>query len=609
MGGILSSLNTSYTGLVGHQVMVDTTSNNISNASDEFYSRKRVIAQPERPLVMHQGLIIGRGVDIPAIRRIHDDFVFDRYTKSGSEMAFFQNSFDFLREISAYFPDVEGVGIYNDLEAYFNAWKDVSKNSQDPAQKQVLAEATQVLTRNLRDTRTKLVNLQRQASENLETLINEANRLGSEIAQLNGKIKEMEDAKQYRQANELRDRRDQYEFHLIEIIGGRVYKNHLRTDSLLQARNADFDENYVMNIARGFNMVDGYTFHPIKLDKENNAERLNRVYWHTYDFKDVDITDKLDEGKAGSLISLYNTGYKGTKIGHIQHYIDLLDTFAQGFMEATNAIYAQSAAKELIGEQVQFGRYEALKDTNYNFKNGSFDLMAYNTKGDVIATKRIYIDNVTTMHDIVRAINGNKDDNDDNNDINDFDDYFRAIFDPEVKQFVIESTNPREGIYVAIKDNGTNFTGAMGINKFLQGQSARDIRLHRDYEKDATQIRPWLTPTAGNFDVANMMQQLQYDKIDFFNKHTKQPFKMGINEFYQFAAGRIATDTEETQRTLDTKTSVFEATKKEHLSITQVSIDEEMVDLIKFQGGYAANAKVITTIDKMIDTLLSIKQP
>ena len=42
MGGLLSSLNTPYTELTGHQVMVDTVSNKIANAKNEFYTRKEV---------------------------------------------------------------------------------------------------------------------------------------------------------------------------------------------------------------------------------------------------------------------------------------------------------------------------------------------------------------------------------------------------------------------------------------------------------------------------------------------------------------------------------------------------------------------------------------
>ena len=39
-------------------------------------------------------------------------------------------------------------------------------------------------------------------------------------------------------------------------------------------------------------------------------------------------------------------------------------------------------------------------------------------------------------------------------------------------------------------------------------------------------------------------------------------------------------------------------------SISGVNIDEEFANLIKFQHGYNATAKVITTMDKMIETLI-----
>lgn len=75
MGGILSSLNASYTGLQAHQNMVDVTGNNISNASDEFYSRQRVIAKPQEAY-MYGTKNVNMGVDVTAIERVHDEFVF-----------------------------------------------------------------------------------------------------------------------------------------------------------------------------------------------------------------------------------------------------------------------------------------------------------------------------------------------------------------------------------------------------------------------------------------------------------------------------------------------------------------------------------------------------
>ncbi|PAF42240.1 flagellar hook-associated protein FlgK [Helicobacter sp. 11S03491-1] len=606
MGGILSSLNTSYTGLQAHQLMVDTTGNNISNASDEFYSRQRVLARPEKPIA-YQDLNIGRGVEVSSIQRIHDEFVFARYSKAAQEREFYDTDFSNLREASAYFPDVDGVGIYNDLEQYFNAWKDLAKNAKDPAQKQVLAKNTEVLTHNIKDTRQRLTTLQHKASEELESTIKEVNTLGSQIAQINQRLREMEDSKTFKQANELRDRRDQLEFHLREIIGGNVFKDNIKTNSLNDKKTADFDNGYVLNIAHGFNIVDGVIFHPLVIKKENNSDFLNRIYFRGDDHKDVDITDNLDEGKAGALIGLYNTGYDGTKVGKLQNYINLLDSFAKGLIEATNSIYAQSASHQIQSTQLEFEDDEALKDTNYNIKNGTFDLIAYNTDGKQIAKKTITIDNTTTMRDIVNAINANTDDNHDNNPDNDFDDFFKAYYDNDSKKFYIQAKEPSKGFYVSLKDNGTNFTGSLSINPFFEGNSAQNIRLNTKYKNDATYIRPWLAPISGNFDVANMMQQLQYEKVDFYDNKLNIN-QMKLSEFYQYVAGKVATDTEKSQQILDTKKSVYEATKKEHLAISQVSIDEEMVNLIKFQGGYAANAKVITAIDRMIDTLLSIKQ-
>ena len=606
MGGILSSLNTSYTGLQAHQLMVDVTGNNIANASDEFYSRQRVLVRPERPLY-YQDYNLGRGVSVETIQRIHDEFVFNRYRKAAEEAQYYDTHFTTLREASAFFPEVDGVGIYNDLEEYFNSWKDLAKNATDPAQKQVLAKNAQVLSKNIQDTRFRLVRLQQKTSEELEVTINEVNRLAKEIAHINGKLKEMEDQRELKQANELRDRRDELEYNLQTLIGANVFKNHLDSNASIHPKLADFDDEYVLNIGFGFNIVDGAMYHPIVLKKDDNHLNLNRVYFQGDDLKTVEITDKIIQGKAGSLISLYNSGEGGTRVGKIQDYINQLDIFAKGFIEATNAIYSQSAATQIRSDKLDVWSLNALVDSNYNIKKGSFDIVVYSSQGEEIGRKSIYIDEITTMNDVVRAINANTDDNKDNNALNDIDDYFRAYYDNGTQEFNILAKNPSQGLYVAIQDNGTNFTGAFGLNKFFDGNDAHNIALSYEYAKDATLIRPWLAPVNGNFDVANMMQQLQYEDVDFYvNKYeTKQ---MRISEYYQFLSGRVANQTEATQRTKETKDSVLSAVKKEHLAISQVSLDEEMVNLIKFQGGYAANAKVITTIDRMIETLLGIKQ-
>ena len=43
-------------------------------------------------------------------------------------------------------------------------------------------------------------------------------------------------------------------------------------------------------------------------------------------------------------------------------------------------------------------------------------------------------------------------------------------------------------------------------------------------------------------------------------------------------------------------------------SVSGVSLDEEMTDLIKFQRGFEASAKLITTIDEMLDIVINLKR-
>ena len=312
MGGILSSLNTSQTGLNAHQLLVDVTGNNIANASDEFYSRQRVILSPEKPLYF-QKYNLGRGVDIETIQRIHDEFTFSRYRKAASDAEFYDTELDTLKEASAFFPEVDGVGIYNDIENYFNAWKDVEKNPSDPSQKQVLAQNTQTLITNIKDTRKRLFDLQIKQSEELRVVVEEINSIAKQIAEINEKLGQMEDSRELKQANELRDRRDELEFNLSKLISSNVFKDKLKSQSRLNTDSADFDYGYTLNIAGGFNIVDGSIHHPLVIDNEDNEDGLYSVYFQGYDFKKVDITDKISGGKSGALLDLVSFGKNAEK--------------------------------------------------------------------------------------------------------------------------------------------------------------------------------------------------------------------------------------------------------------------------------------------------------
>jgi flagellar hook-associated protein 1 FlgK len=47
------------------------------------------------------------------------------------------------------------------------------------------------------------------------------------------------------------------------------------------------------------------------------------------------------------------------------------------------------------------------------------------------------------------------------------------------------------------------------------------------------------------------------------------------------------------------------ATESHRQSVTGVSLDEEMANLIKYQHSYSAAARMISTTDQMLDTIIN----
>ncbi len=608
MSGLLSSLNTPYTGLTGHQVMVDTVSNNIANANNEFYSRQVVRSSAQTPLQTSSNYVIGQGLNIMSVERVHYEYTFSRYKKASMEKTYYEKSFQGLKEASSYYPEIDGVGIYNDLQNYFTAWKNLATKAGDPAQKIALAEQASTLANNISNTRDRLVNLQQSLNNELKVAVDEVNRLGEQIALLNKKIAEYESKELNQKANDLRDLRDQYEFEINNLIGADVFKQGVQGSAIADKNIADFDDGYLLTIG-GKAIVDGASFHPLTLDNSQNPSGIYTIKYLRADHKEYTLTNAITGGKVGAILDLIRTedtiDCNGT-LGKLQIYINDLDTFANGLIEATNNIYAQSSQLEARSDSLNLGIQDTLVTSNYNINAGSFKVVMYNKQGVELGSRNVTIDNLTSMQDILAQLNANIDDNGNGNASDDFDDRFVANYNNDSKTFTITSKNPAEEIYISIQDDGTNFAGAFGINRFFAGNNADNIELAEPYKSDPTLIRAYREPVDGNFEVANLMQQLQYDKIIFTDYEGTQRSET-ISGYFRYIASKVSSQTENTQIALETKESVYVSIKQEYKAISEVSIDEELVNLIKYQSGYSANAKMISAIDEMINTLLGIK--
>ena len=74
---------------------------------------------------------------------------------------------------------------------------------------------------------------------------------------------------------------------------------------------------------------------------------------------------------------------------------------------------------------------------------------------------------------------------------------------------------------------------------------------------------------------------------------------------YASFVAQVGSDVQSAQNGQQTSESLLNAINSQRQSVSGVSLDEEMTNLISFQRGYQASARVMTTVDSMLDTLIN----
>ncbi len=620
MASIFHGLNVGYSGLNAAQVGINTTGHNISNAETEGYSRQRVVTAAAYPLTKTPGAW-GSGASITEITRVFDNFVFNRYTSTAQSKEYSDFTRQTLEELSTYFPEVDGVGIKSDMQDYFDLWQSFVDNPDNNAIKIALSQQAQTLSNHVQQTREQVRTLQSQVNDQLKVSIDEVNRLASEIADLTASINDIESGG-IDNANDLRDQRNVLELAISKLVDATIFEGQISSNMPVDSNIALRSGDYSISVG-GFNLVDGVTFHPIGVSNDQNAEGFYELYYERQDGYEIPFDDKIQGGKVGAILDMRGsvidsaTGFP--EDGVLQNTIEQLDAFAKGLIEITNNVYAQSATDYMqsntmnVADDVPLLNYPEL-----NFKTGSFNLAVYDVDGNTIASREITIDSLTAMKDgtpasIIGQIQALNDDNADNNALNDINALISADYINGEMVIQIDPAFAGQGYTFGVNDNypgdmnsGSNFAGVLGLHRFFDGDSAKNIDLHSAFKNDPTQIQAHKQNVSGNNDVALNMVQLQFEKFDYNVGAVK--YTDSVYSFFDAIASEVGSKTNSAIMGNETLTAQFNAIEMQYASVSKVSIDEEMTNLIKYQTAYGAAAKVITTLDQMMNTLLGLKQ-
>lgn len=152
----------------------------------------------------------------------------------------------------------------------------------------------------------------------------------------------------------------------------------------------------------------------------------------------------------------------------------------------------------------------------------------------------------------------------------------------------------------ALHQAGQTQGGVTGVPLFdPAGTTASTIAVSAQVQSSLANLVTGATPAAGDGSVALQLSQLRTEAQAGIGGRT-------FGEFYAGVASGVATTVSSANDRATAQDALIQQIVTQRSSIQDVSTDEEMITLMKAQQAFGAAAKVITTADQMMQTILQM---
>jgi flagellar hook-associated protein 1 FlgK len=158
----------------------------------------------------------------------------------------------------------------------------------------------------------------------------------------------------------------------------------------------------------------------------------------------------------------------------------------------------------------------------------------------------------------------------------------------------------------AFGNDTSNFLATAGLNTFFTGHSAATIGVNSQVADSleflaAGQVTPYGEIFAGDDSNALLITNIQRrEDVRFYGSSNNT-----LDGHYNSLVAAVGLESRSVARDFDYNTLITNQMREMRDATSGVNLDEEMANLIKFQHAYTAAAKLITTSDEMLQTLLA----
>ena len=334
----------------------------------------------------------------------------------------------------------------------------------------------------------------------------------------------------------------------------------------------------------------------------------------------ADGSDNPQRVNGGAL-----TAYFTVRDYNIGRYMDKMDALAEALIWETNYLHSQGAGNTMLAGTM--GSY-AVKDYTaalglsstgldyyHKLTAGNVNFSMYDDTGKFISTQALdfgsgsnFDPTVHSLEDVVNAINSLT---------------FTRTDDPGPPPVVVTASlhaTILDGKIVLDGDNSATFAisgdtaglmAGLGVNNFFTGSNASNIGIKSDILHDSNLIAHGAVNANGEVaegDNATALAIAQLStravKISTVWEHSTQ----SLLSYHATTVSVVGADMRTAIKNTNYNKTLSDELDERVSSISGVNLDEEMTNLIKFQHSYTAAAKLISTADQMLQTLLSLKQ-
>jgi flagellar hook-associated protein 1 FlgK len=564
MTDIFGVLSIGSKALLTQQKGIYVTGNNIANVNTPGYTRQRLNMSSDVPVNSSIGLL-GTGVTATGVERIYQRFLGGQINNETQSLGKWEANKDMLERAEMIFDESGGYGLNQIMSEFWTAWQDLSNNPSGSVERTILVAKSEMLAETFSKNYQDLQTVQKEIDTMVKGAVEEINSLSEKVVNLNQKIIQIEAGGEA--ANDYRDQRDLVLNQLSELID---------IDSFEGANGG-----VTVSVGTGQPLVEGTNAY--RLSTQVNEFGHQDVVWVDAANNTLSITDSIDGGKL--------KGWLDARDLDIRDYLNELDTMAQRLMEEVNGLHAGGYGLDgstgndfFTGSATASGVLDSqltITAQDGGAGNLSVTLVAGGTAGSESVTTdpvtgdiRIAIeDGVSTRAQIAAALQGH----------------------PAIA--TVAAAAPPDTAWTL--GAGTDTVALAGGASAANMQVNPAIVLDEQLIAAAAGFNAVPGDKPGDNSNAVAIANLQ-------NSLTMNGNSATFGAYYESFIGEVGHAVQQAGSYYDHQDQMVHQLENYRESISGVSVDEEMVNLVKYQNAYQAAAKLITTADEMMQSVLNM---